>query len=459
MTKMTGTEEMTNILDLADQALFLGERATGATSVIQCIWVYDRAIDVDGLRRFHHHLQRGRLARRIERSPLPFGRHRWVTSTDSSDIEFTQTPRPREEFDDWLTGQADTPLDAEHGPGWHLAVVPFTDGGTGVSLVVAHALIDGVGLAMALVEATAGVDDAIMWPPAGSRRRWRALRQDARQTARDIPAVGRAARAAIRMARRRRGDASVPARGSKRIEGPNERIALPSATAFIDASEWDARAQSLGGTSNALLAGLAADAAQRMGRVTVGDGAVMLSIPVNERTDGDTRANAVTNVDVTVDPRNATSDLRGIRAAIKQALIHHNDVPDERLALLPIVPLVPKRLMRRMVSVATGNAASVVSSNLGEVPSAVTQPDGTDADYCTARSVYPGVTRATMHRTGGVLGFISGRVNGKVGISVLSYQPGHPNSDTELRQTLSSTFAAFSLSATMQWEASELVAH
>ena len=459
MTKMKGTEEMTNILDLADQALFLGERATGATSVIQCIWVYDRAIDVDGLRRFHHHLQRGRLARRIERSPLPFGRHRWVTSSDSSDIEFTQTPRPREEFDDWLTNQAHTPLDAEHGPGWHLAVVPFTDGGTGVSLVVAHALIDGVGLAMALVEATSGVDDAIMWPPARSRRRWRALGQDARQTVRDIPAVGRAARAAIRMARRHRRDAGAPARASKHVDSRDERITLPGATAFIDASEWDARAQSLGGTSNALLAGLAADAAQRMGRVTVGGDAVMLSIPVNERTDGDTRANAVTNVDVTVDPTDATTDLRGIRAAIKQALIYHNNVPDERLALLPIVPLVPKRLMRRMVSVATGNAASVVSSNLGEVPSAVTRPDGTDAEYCTARSVYPGMTRATMHRTGGVLGFISGRVNGKVGISVLSYQPGRPNSDVELRQTLSSTFAAFSLNATMQWESTELVAH
>ena len=443
---------MTNILDLADQALFLGERATGVTSVIQCIWVYDRAIDVDGLRRFHHHLQRGRLARRIERSPLPFGRHRWVMGSDSSDIEFTQIPRPREEFDDWLTDQTQTPLDAEHGPGWHLAVVPFTDGGTGVSLVVAHSLIDGVGLAMAVVEATSGIDDAIVWPAARSRRRWRALREDARQTARDIPAVGRAARAAVRMARRHRRDTGAPARASKKLEFSDERIALPSATAFIDASEWDARAQSLGGTSNALLAGLAADAAQRMGRVAGADGAVMLSIPVNERTDGDTRANAVTNVDVRVDPTNAKTDLRGIRAAIKQALIHHNQVPDERLALLPIVPLVPKRLMRRMVSVATGNAASVVSSNLGEVPSEVTRPDGTDADYCTARSVYPGMTRATMHRTGGVLGFISGRVNGKVGISVLSYQPGRPNSDAELRQTLSRTFAAFSLNATMHWE-------
>ena len=454
MTEMKGTEEMTNILDLADQALFLGERATGATSVIQCIWVYDRAIDIDGLRRFHHHLQRGRLARRIERSPLPFGRHRWVMSTESSDIEFTQKPCPREEFDAWLAEQANTPLDAEHGPGWHLAVVPFTDGGTGVSLVVAHALIDGVGLAMALAEATSGIDDAIRFPAAGSRRRWRALREDARQTARDIPAVGRATRAAIRMARSHRRDTRSSARTSKRVAIPDERITLPSATAFIDAAEWDARAQSLGGTSNALLAGLAADAAQRLGRTT--DGEVLLSIPVNERTDGDTRANAVTNVDVTVDPTNATADLRGIRAAIKKALIHHSEVPDERLALLPIVPLVPKRLMRRMVSLATGNAASVVSSNLGEVASVVTRPDGTDADYCTARSVYPGMTEATMQRTGGVLGFISGRVNGKVAISALSYQPGRPNSDAALRQTLSRTFAAFSLNATMQWESGVL---
>jgi hypothetical protein len=66
------------------------------------------------------------------------------------------------------------------------------------------------------------------------------------------------------------------------------------------------------------------------------------------------------------------------------------------------------------------------------------------------------MTSATMHRTGGVLGFISGRVNGKVGISVLSYQPGRRNSDAQLRQTLSDTFAAFSLNATMQWESGVL---
>jgi diacylglycerol O-acyltransferase len=222
------------------------------------------------------------------------------------------------------------------------------------------------------------------------------------------------------------------------------------ATAFVDVNEWDARAQSLGGTSNALLAGLAADVARRVGRVTAGEGSVALAIPVNERTDGDTRANAVTNVDVTVDPSNASSDLTEIRAAIKQALIRHREAPDERWALLPIIPLLPKRLVRRMVGVAAGGAATVVSSNLGDVDPAANRPDGSDADYFTMRSLYPGVTRATMHRAGGVLAFLSGRINRRVFVSALAYLPGRPNSDEALRQTLSSALADFSLTPMLQ---------
>ena len=78
---------MNNVLDLVDQTFFRVERAAGVTNVIQCVWVYNRPIDIDGLRKFHHHLQRGRLTRRIERSPLPFGRHRWVSPGDQSDLE------------------------------------------------------------------------------------------------------------------------------------------------------------------------------------------------------------------------------------------------------------------------------------------------------------------------------------------------------------------------------------
>jgi hypothetical protein len=451
---------MSNVLDLFDQAFFRFERAAGVTSLGQCVWVYNRAIDIDGLRRFHHHLQRGRFSRRIERSPLPFGRHRWVWPGDRSNLEIVETPRPREEFDAWLAEQANLPLDPEHGPGWHLATLPFTDGGAGVSLVLSHCLADGMGGALAVVEAACGYDNAINWPAAGSRQRWQALREDARQTLRDTPAIGRAVVAAAGFARRNRGSAgsAVPRQTAAPTSpvGADEHVTPATATIFLDADEWEARAQSLGGTSNALLAGLAARLAQRMGRVTP-DGSVTLAIPVNERTADDTRANAITNVDVKVDPAAASTDLREIRGAIKQVLTDHREVPDERWALLPLVPMLPKRLAKRWVGVATGSATSVVSSNIGAAPSAANRPDGTDADYAAVKSLYSGITRATMDRTGGVLALLSGSVNRQIFVSVLAYQPGRSNSNDDLQQHLSSALSDFSLTATTGWPCPELV--
>jgi hypothetical protein len=441
---------MSNVLDLFDQTIFRFEQATGVTSVGQCAWVYDRDIDIDGLRRFHHHLGRGRLSRRIERSPLPFGRHRWVSSSDESALEIVATPRPRAEFEAWLQEQAASRLDAEHGPGWHLAVLPFTDGGAGVSLVVLHSLVDGMAGCLAVAEAASGYDNAVDWPAAGSRSRWQALREDARQTARDIPGIGRAviaAGAAARLARRDRGSDQTAAAPPALPVGPDEPVTIPTTTVFVDADEWDARADALGGTSNTLLAGLAARLAQRTGRVTA-DGSVTLALPVSERSADDTRANAVTNVDLTVDPAPAATDLRQIRAATKQALLHRQEVSDERWVLLPLVPLLPKRIARQCVGVATGRATGVVSSNLGVTPPVINRPDGTDADYMWVRSVYPAMTKATMERTGGVLALLSARVGRQVFVSVQAYQPGHANTNDALHQALSETLDDFSLTAT-----------
>ncbi|BCZ21272.1 hypothetical protein [Mycobacterium senriense] len=442
---------MSNVLDLADQTLFLGERATGTTSVVQCIWVYDRPVDIDGLKRFHDHLGRGRLARRIERSPLPFGRHRWVSPGEQPGLEIVATPRPREEIDDWCDEQAGTRPDAEHGPGWHLAVLPFTDGGAAVSLVITHCLSDGVGLCEAVADAASGRATAEHWPAAASRRWWRALREDARQTARDTPDIGRAVAAAARLVRAGRPDSGGVAPSPAKRPAPfaDRTVTLPAATLFIDADEWDARANALGGSSNALLAGMAARLAQRVGRVGA-DGSVNVGMPVNERTPGDTRANAVTNVDITIEPAHAM-DLREIRAAIKRALVRHQDVPDERWALLPLIPLIPKRIFRRLISVATGSATAVVSSNLGALDPAANRPDGSDADYFAMKSLYPGVTSATMQRTNGVLALLSGRAHGQVFVSVLAYDPGGDNSDAGLRQHISKTLSDFSLTATTDW--------
>jgi diacylglycerol O-acyltransferase / wax synthase len=447
---------VSNVLDLTDQTLFLGERATQTTNVLQCIWVYGRGVDIDGLRNFHHHLARGRLRRRIERSPLPFGRHRWVSPSDWSDLEIVAIPRPRSEIDDWCSEQAAKRPDAEHGAGWHLAVLPITDGGAVVSLVVTHCLTDGVGLCEALADAAAGRDDAISWPAAASRTRWQALREDVRQTAHDTTDIGRAFAAAARLARGGRDGAEAAARSARKRPAPSAEpdaaITLPGTTVFINADEWDARAHSLGGTSNALLAGLAARLAEGAGRVAA-NGSVTVGMLVNERTPADTRANAVANVDVRVDPAPATTDLGGIRAAIKHALARHHDEPDARWALLPLIPLVPKRLFKRMLGMATGSATTVVSSNLGAINPDANRPDGTDADRFAIKSLYPGVTNATMHRTNGALVLVSGRAHGQVFLSVLAYELGRPNSNEGLHQLISHALSDFSLTAATGWQA------
>ena len=415
--------------------------------------VYNRPIDIDGLRQFHDHLQRGRLSRCIERSPLPFGRHRWVASDGSSDLEIVESARPREAFDAWLEEQANTPLDCEHGPGWHLAVLPFTDGGTGVSLVVSHVLTDGVGLCEALADAALGRDDPISWPAAASRRRWRAVGEDARQTARDIPAVGRAVVAAIRSARRSRGGAgaaTAPTATPPALPaGADESVTFPMATIFVDADEWTARAQSLGGTSNALLVGVAARLAQRVGRAAA-DGSVVVMIPVNKRAPGDTRANAVSNVGVPVDdPALATTDLSEIRAAIWHTLIRHREVGDEEQAVNAIVPLLTQRILRGASSARSVVPSNAVgSSNLGVVNPAASRPDGTDADYFAIKNNFLRVTKATMHRLGGMQSMLSGRARGQVFITVASYHPDRPSSNDSLRQDLSSALSDFSLTAT-----------
>ncbi|WP_205873003.1 hypothetical protein [Mycobacterium camsae] len=451
---------MNNLLDLVDQSMFLGERATGANGLLQYVWVYDRAVDIEGLRRFNHHLQRGWLSRRIERSPLPFGRAHWVTSGGAADFEIAR-PRSRAEFQPWLNEQTHAPVNSEHGPGLHLAVLPFTDGGTGVSLLTSHALVDGLGLCEAVANAVAGRDDAIAWPAAGSLRRRRALREDARQTARDIRGLGAAIAAGARLAGGGGAGAGSGVPPATKLPkelaaAAAERVLLPTATIFVDAQEWEARAQALGGTSNALFSGLAVHLAERMGRVAA-DGTLTLAMQINERVSGDTRANAVSSIDITIDPKPVTSDLRGIRSAIKQALIRHQEAPDDRWKLLALVPFVPRRILRRLVSVAAGGPTTVIASNLGAVDPAVTRIDGSDAAYFSAISTFPGVTKEIAYRAGGRLALGAGTALGKVFVTVVAYQPDGENSNEVLAQELLRALSDFHLTATRGWGHSELV--
>lgn len=414
---------MDNTLDYTDQASFLGLRALGHGPLIQYTWIYGRDVDLGALRRFHRNLGHGLLGRRIERSPLPFGRHRWIVWPGPPDIAVAPIARPRSEITSWADEQAALPIDPEFGPSWRLAVQSFTNGDTAVTLVVSHTVADGVGIAVSVTDAAKGVTRDLGYPDGSSLPKKQVLLEDSRAAIRALPEMGRALNAAVRVARSNGAPAS-PGRtkAGNSVEDPREVVTVPSVTAYLDARQWDERAESLGGTSNSLFLGLVARLGMRLDWVEE-DCTVTLSVPVSERTEGDTRGNALTAVRLTADPAKVTGDLRGVRAALKAALSTQGKERNQLVGPLPLVPVVPKALARRVESMVVGGRL-IGSSNLGLLDPAVNRPDGTDADHFAVR-MCERIDRAHLRRHGGVFFPVVGaRVQGQLSINV-----GHTNAD------------------------------
>lgn len=435
-----------------DQAMYLGLRATGQAAVMQCSWIYEHPVDFDGLRRFHRNFGYGLAGRRIERSALPFGRHRWVTAIGpATDIDIAPRPRPRAELGDWLDERAVLPVDPEWGPGWHLGVLPMTDGSTAVTLVGSHCLGDGGGALMTVYNAVTGNHRDLGHPSPRSRTRRQALAQDIRQVGRDLPEVWRTVAAAGKMALQRRRDAKPAVRASAFAMFDDTRhVSVPALTAFVELSAWDDRAHSLGGNSHSLLAGFAAKLAEAMNR-TGPDGMVPFIIPINDRTGfEDTRANAVKLANVSIQPAEVTADLSTSRAAIRAALGALDGTPDPALALLPLVPFLPRRAVKHAAELAFAFTDQPVScSNLGDVPDEVGRADGTDAEYVMMRGVDQHVTRRVLEQRHGLLTVVGARIGGRLSIAVIGYQAGAVNSKARLRGLVESALSEFGLRATV----------
>ena len=222
---------------------------------------------------------------------------------------------------------------------------------------------------------------------------------------------------------------------------------MPFVEIFIDLDAWDARAEALGGTRNALVAGFAAKFAEHLGRRRAGDGAVTLHLPMSDRTEGDTRASAVMFANVSVDPTGVTTDLRDVRAAIYQGMATMRETPRDTMEqILWLTPFTPKWALKRMAEGMVANPdLPVFCSNLGDFTSVVCRADGTEAEYVTARMTRQQVTRQWLERTGGLMSVLSGRVQGKIGVGVMSYQPGAKNTKPALRELAAHTLAEFDL--------------
>lgn len=443
-----------NRLALTDQAFFAGHRAAGQKEVMQVAWLYERPVDMDHLRRFHRNLGSGLLGRRIERSPLPFGRYRWVADNNPSQFDIAERARPRDELAYWLDERSLLPIDPESGPGWRLSVVPFTDGTAAATLVISHYIVDGIGAVIAVAMASMGETLELGYPAPRSRSTARALVQDAGQTVREAPAAARAFVAAVKEARRRRSDGD---RAPQRATGPtsaaaadsgNSPVTVPALWIRIKMDDWNARAMALGGTTSTLAVALTAKLDRLMGRDHGGADDVKLLLLVNDRTAGDMRAVAVSFARVDLDPTGLATDLRGARTAVKKALQVLKETPDESSELVALTPFTPKPAWRQLIDFALNDPDQpAVCSNLGDTGPAVIRPDGTPSDFAFARGTSQHLTRRWLERMGSQLQLYFGtsvEINA-IGIHIRAYHPDSVTSKDALSDLVALTLAEFGL--------------
>ncbi|APE15211.1 hypothetical protein BOH72_08230 [Mycobacterium sp. WY10] len=448
------TESREHRLEFFDQTAFELMRATGRGQLMQAVWVYEYPVDYEGLRRFHRNIADSLGGRRIERSPLPFGRPRWVQPAHApSEIQINEMPRPRDELMAWADELATLPIDPEHGPTWYLVVQPLTDGATAISMVASHVIGDGTGAGLAIFEAVTGnVRDGGYDRP-GSRTRRQALASDARQAWRDMPETRRALATGAKLVWSKRRELAQLRK--KRTDDPSKDqiVHVPSVAAFVDIAEWDARAESLGGNGYSLLVGVTAKLAERLGRRRKSDGAVTLVIAINLRESlEDDRALAMAFANATVDPDKVTVDLTEARAVVRESRQMAKDQTDPAMELFPLMPWLPKAAVKGVAELLFSYSEDlpVSCSNLGDLPPQIAQVDGTTAEKVVLRALDQNVTWREIERSHGQLVVVSARVNGKVVISVEAYEIGADNTKQRLRDLVDRTLTEFGLNAVIE---------
>ncbi|WNG84391.1 hypothetical protein C6A86_012485 [Mycobacterium sp. ITM-2016-00316] len=447
-----------NTVDYMDHASYVALRALRRGPVGQSVWIYERGVDLDGLRRFQRNLGHTLLGRRIERSPLPFGRHRWVRSAGPDSIEVGTVERARCEVWQWANERAKIPVDPETGPAWHLAVQPLAGGASAVSLVFSHTIADGAASTLSIVSAVEGHAWQLGYPEPGSRTLGRALREDLGATARLLPALPSSLIGTVRLQRQQAAanpKAKTKAKTAKAkkpvaTSRSREPVTVPMVAASVDVETFDAKVAELSGTRNAFVAALAARLGHALGRVD-DDGMVTLIFPVSERTENDTRGNALNAITVTVDPDTVVVDLGPLRKAVKDALIGMAASRDAMMAPLPLIPFVPKFLMATVEKAVLQEGQPIGCSNAGDMPPALSRIDGTEADFFIGRMIENGVTEAAFARRGGHLALGVTISSGTVAISIASWKVGGPNSAPALADAVAAAFADFGLAPKIEW--------
>ncbi len=117
---------------------------------------------------------------------------------------------------------------------------------------------------------------------------------------------------------------------------------------------------------------------------------------------------------------------------------------------MALTPFTPRAMLRRVEKIAAGRSLDVGCSNLGDCDARINRPDGTDADWMVARSIESPVTAAILDRMGGHLFAGSGRVHGRVFISVGAWIPGGTTGRHQLRERFGRAISDMGLAGTVE---------
>lgn len=456
------TSAVEHLLDFIDQGSFLGLRATGREPMIQITWIIAGTVDESALRRFDDALGHTTLGRRVERSSVPAGRHHWVRSSEPGDLHLVADAVDPGALAEWTASLVLRPIDPEVGPGRSLAARPLADGTTAVVLTVSHTLADLGTVLGAVRDAVLDRRHELDLPPPRRAVTWRVRAHDARVAVRSLPAAARSARAVVRLARAPRERPRTPRAPLRRERGARTEptptvegldaesagavIAMPTACAFGDEQEWEARARALGGTGNTLRLALTAHAAAAIGRVDP-EGQVALSIPMSDRVAGDSRANAVVPLALRVDPDGITEDLGGLRAAFSEAraLVRSaGDVSANPMDTLALVPFIPRGVARRLEAALWNSGSAVYFTHIGQLDAAILRPFGVEAIamFLGGNEAVPAAYRT---RSGSALAVLSWVVGGQVGFGLGGWKPGGVEDAAQLRALVRGVLDDFGL--------------
>jgi hypothetical protein len=438
-----------------DQLAYELFRVTGRGQLIQCLWLYDREVNLAALARTNERLAALLFNRLIEPSLLPWGRPRWVKPGGTPLLpELNSEPLPRSRLLQWANQHARAPLDPVIGPASRMAIQSFDDGSTAVSLVGSHLLLDGMGALQAIEAAVNGTGIPSPYLPRGARRRLSGCASDAWQILADAPhtvaALARIARATWCRPAAPIGTPAVPA-----VEAGHDRstiLELPAVAVTADSQAWFACERRLGGGFNTLLPGFVASLASHLGRRRSSDGAVSLLVPISRRRGlDDERALAIEFHMMNVAPASLATTLRPVDAS-RRALLRgaRKSRTDALASFLPAIAWMPrttaKTLVNRLFDYAGERPASC--SDLGLLPDGLARIDGAPCRHVLARAVDVNVTRQDLERSHGHLVVVASRYGKTVSLCIEACRlEPTPTTTEELRLLASRTLADFGLDA------------